>query len=196
MNELGRLEWAWQLEVQALSTRLPDRCAESLEEGDVGPANPDTPRPVAVAFELDEAPRYQLSYGGRWESDVGLGGVVDLVNRNSLGRGHRTGVRAIINDDVRSLRLYHVIPQPLPSERSSLELFVEGKRENVEDVRSDVIEAWAQLTFPLTDRMLTRGSSNTLNGCEPGFPQQCRAITFERTKSLAEMPVRRVNEFE
>ena len=64
---------------------------ESLEDEE--PADATTPRPVAIAFELDEASRYQLSYGGRWESDVGLGGVVDLVNRHSLGRGHRSSRR-------------------------------------------------------------------------------------------------------
>ena len=154
---------------------------ESLEDEEA--ADTTTPRPVAIAFELDEAPRYQLSYGGRWESDVGLGGVVDLVNRHSLGRGHRTGVRAILNDRVRSLRLYHVIPQPLPSERSSLELFIEGKREQIEDVRSDVVEAWAQLTFPLTDRMLTRvytavGDRKILSGIPgPDIPLEERVIS-------------------
>ncbi len=154
---------------------------ESLEDEE--PADKTTPRPVAIAFELDEAPRYQLSYGGRWESDVGLGGVVDLVNRHSLGRGHHTGLRAILNDDIRSLRLYHVIPQPLSSERSSLELFVEAKREQIEDVRADVIEAWAQLTFPLTDRMLTRvytavGNRKILSGIPgPQLPLEERVIS-------------------
>jgi translocation and assembly module TamA len=113
-------------------------------------------RPVAVAFEVDEAPRYRLSYGGRWESDLGLGGVVDLVNRNTLGRGHRTGLRGILNQEERSLRLYHLIPTPLRSERSTLELFVEAKREFIEDVESNVVEGWAQLTFPLSERVLTR----------------------------------------
>jgi outer membrane protein assembly factor BamA len=113
-------------------------------------------KPISLAFQLDEAPRYQLSYGGRWDSDVGLGGVVDLVNRHTLGRGHRTGVRAILNNELSSLRIYHRIPQPLRSERSSLLLFVESKRETIEDVESDVIEGWAQLTFPLTQRVQTR----------------------------------------
>jgi len=156
---------------------------DSLEDDLEAEETAEESRPVAISFELDEAPRYQLSYGGRWESDVGLGGVVDLVNRNTLGRGHRTGVRTILNNDVRSLRLYHVIPRPLRSERSNLEFFIEGKREQIEDVRSEVVEAWAQLTFPLTDRMQTRiytavGTRNILSGIPaPDLPLQERVIS-------------------
>lgn len=169
---------------------------ESLEDNGEEPADVTVPRPVAIAFELDEAPRYRLSYGGRWESDVGLSGVIDLVNRHSLGRGHRTGVRAILNDEVRSLRLYHLIPQPLRSERSSLELFVEAKRERIEDVRSDVVEAWAQLTFPLTDRMQTRvymavGKRHILSGIpSPDIPLEERVISPRFGWQLAYTTVR------
>ena len=118
------------LTIERNGVRTPCRPRAAVRGHDQGAE----PRPVAVAFELDEAPRYQLSYGGRWESDLGLGGVIDLVNRNTLGRGHRTGVRGILNQEERSIRLYHVIPTPLRSERSSLELFVEAKREFIEDV--------------------------------------------------------------
>ena len=44
-----------------------------------------------VTFELQENPRFQVSYGGRYESDVGVSVLVDGVNTNSLGRGHLTG---------------------------------------------------------------------------------------------------------
>jgi outer membrane translocation and assembly module TamA len=71
----------------------------------------------------------------------------------------------------------------LRSERSSLELFVEAKREQIEDVRAEVIEAWAQLTFPLTDRILTRvytavGNRNILSGIpSPDLPLEERVIS-------------------
>jgi outer membrane protein assembly factor BamA len=51
-------------------------------------------------------------------------------------------------------------------------LFVQGKRERIEDVRTEVFEAWAQLTFPLTPRMQTRvygviGNRRILSGILP-----------------------------
>src|SRR6185436_8571672 len=50
------------------------------------------PLDTTATFRLEESPRYQLSYGGRWESSEGVGVVVDAIDRNSLGRGQISGV--------------------------------------------------------------------------------------------------------
>ncbi len=117
---------------------------------------------TTVTFEVEERPRYAVTYGGRWESDEGAGVVVEAVDQNFLGRGTTLGLRAIYaGDDRRSLRLYHAIPR-LRGSRSLLEVFLEGKVEltedclllggAVEDCRADGLESWVQLTFPLGRR--------------------------------------------
>jgi outer membrane protein assembly factor BamA len=108
-----------------------------------------------VVFELEEGPRYQLAYGGRWESGRGIGVVVDAADRNSLGRGHTSGGRVVYGADTKSLRLYHMIPRVV-GERSTLELFVEGGEETRTGVKTEGVQSWIQLTFPLTERVLNR----------------------------------------
>lgn len=109
-----------------------------------------------VTFEVEESRRWQLAYGGRWEEGRGVAVVADLLNRHSFGVGHMTGIRGILGADQRSIRLYHVIPR-IVGEKSSLELLVEAKREPLTDnIDVQGPEAWAQVTFPLTERIHNR----------------------------------------
>ena len=110
-----------------------------------------------MIFDLDERPRYLLSYGGRWESGEGIGLVVDVVDQSFLGRGTIFGLRAIYSGrDERSLRLYHAIPRILGAKKSSLEIFLEGKNEELGGFLVSGIETWTQLTFPLSRRARNR----------------------------------------
>jgi outer membrane protein assembly factor BamA len=120
-----------------------------------GPAHAG-PIDTTATFRVEESPRYQLSYGGRWESSEGVGVVVDAIDRNSFGRGQISGVRALYARDTQSLRLYHAIPRVL-GERNRLELFVEGSRE-IQDpnVLERALDSWAQLTLPLSARTQAR----------------------------------------
>jgi len=109
-----------------------------------------------VTFEVEEARRWQLAYGGRWEEGKGLSVVADLLNRHSFGIGHMTGIRGILGREQQNLRVYHVIPR-IVGDRSSLELLVEAGREPLtETVDVQGAEAWAQVTFPLTERIHNR----------------------------------------
>jgi outer membrane protein assembly factor BamA len=109
-----------------------------------------------VTFEVEEALRWQLAYGGRWEESKGLSVVADLVNRHSFGVGHTTGIRGILGREQQNLRLYHVIPRVV-GERSSLEFLVEaGRQPLTETVDVQGAEAWAQVTFQLTERVHNR----------------------------------------
>jgi outer membrane protein assembly factor BamA len=118
--------------------------------------DPGRPIETTATFRLEEAPRYQLSYGGRWESSEGIGVVVDAVDRNSFGRGRISGVRAIYSRDNQSLRFYHAVPRVL-GPRNLLELFLEGSREILDQaVLERSADAWAQLTLPLTPKTQTR----------------------------------------
>jgi len=120
----------------------------------------DEPLNTRITFKLEEAPRYWLSYGARYESGPGLGLVVDAVDRNSLGRGHTTGIRGIYGNEQRSLRLYHIIPR-LVGPRSTLgrqtiaSIVGEGSAIASGDL-ANTVEFWAQLTFPVSRRNTTR----------------------------------------
>jgi len=126
-----------------------------VEERDVAGPQHDDAIGASVTFEVQERPRFAVSYGARWESDEGLGLVVDFLDHNSLGRGHTTGVRGIWGR-ASSLRLYHVIPRVL-GPANTVELFVEGKQERVQDTDVRGVEAWGQLTVPLNRWLQTRG---------------------------------------
>lgn len=89
-----------------------------------------TPRPgggVDVTFAVQEKPRFSIAYGVRWESEVGWSGVVDLVDRNLLGRALVAGLRARWEPDDQSGRLYLAAPRLLGT-GSTVEAFVEARR--------------------------------------------------------------------
>ena len=61
-----------------------------------------------------------------------------------------------LGSDLKSARVYHVIPR-IVGQQSSLELFLEGREEKLSSsVEVETLEAWAQLTFPLTERTQNR----------------------------------------
>lgn len=89
-----------------------------------------TPRPdggVDVTFALQEKPRFSIAYGARWESEVGWSGVVDLVDRNLLGRALVAGLRARWEPDDQSGRLYLAAPRLLGA-GSMVEAYLEARR--------------------------------------------------------------------
>jgi hypothetical protein len=118
-------------------------------------AEADRPIPTEVFFDLTEKKRWQLSYGGRYETNVGFGVVVDLYNFNSLGRGHTTALRGIYSANEKRVQVYHSIPR-IFGERSSIEGLVEWKNELEEDVWTEGEHAWAQVTLPLSRRWQNR----------------------------------------
>ncbi len=89
---------------------------------------PDPEGRSQIVFEVAERPRYRLAYGLRWESEEGTSLVVDLLDRNFLGRGVDVGLRALWSEDIQRLRLSATIPGLL-GPRSSLGLFALGEEE-------------------------------------------------------------------
>jgi len=152
-----------------------------VEERDGASPQHDDAIGTSVTFEVQERPRFSVSYGARWESDEGLGLVVDFLDHNSLGRGHTTGVRGIWGR-ASSLRLYHVVPRVL-GPANTVELFVEGKQEHVQDTDVRGVEAWGQMTVPLSRRLQTRGYLRfrrldvEIDNPDPDLPLEDRAIS-------------------
>jgi translocation and assembly module TamA len=111
--------------------------------------------PATVEFSVAERKRWQLAYGGRYETSNGLGVVLDLYNFNTFGRGQTTGFRGLYSAEDSRLQAYHSVPRVI-GERSSLEGFVEWKKELEEGVWSEGETAWLQLTFPPAGRWQNR----------------------------------------
>jgi translocation and assembly module TamA len=127
----------------------------SAREATTPSAETDHPIPTKVLFDLTEKKRWQLAYGGRYESNVGFGVVADLYNFNSLGRGHTTALRGIYAANEQRIQLYHSIPR-IFGERSSVEGLVEWSNELEDDVWTKGEHAWVQVTLPLSRRWQNR----------------------------------------
>lgn len=104
---------------------------------------------VRLGVELDERPRWTLGYGLRWESDEGLGVVVDALDRNLFGRGVQFGARALYTDRRQAFRLYSTLPRVLGS-LYSLEFFSEVRSEDDDVFLTDTFESSLQLSRPLS----------------------------------------------
>lgn len=117
-----------------------------------------------VVFDLEERDRYRLTYGIRWDSEDGMGAVVDATDDNFLGRGWTLGLRALTSSEEDSLRALGRVPRAFGG-RGSLELFA-AARQLTEvttdlifgqvDVPVEVLESTLQYSHPVTDRTTFR----------------------------------------
>lgn len=117
---------------------------------------------IDLTFSADEKPPWSIAYGVRWEQDAGASGVVDLVDRNFIGRGLTLGVRLRAARDDRNGRLYFSIPDILGT-RFTLEAFGEGSRVVRRDLASATggfvttrSQAALQVALPLSRTVTTR----------------------------------------
>ncbi|MCC7127004.1 MAG: BamA/TamA family outer membrane protein, partial [Acidobacteria bacterium] len=93
-------------------TLAPDASESSLSESSASespdreqPAAEGT-RPVDTRVNLREVPPFQVSYGLSFDTDGGLGGLIDASNHNSLGKARVVGVSARYDGRRRQVRLY------------------------------------------------------------------------------------------
>ncbi len=140
------------------------------------PTDPDeSPVVTPITFELEEHPRYRVTYGVRAESSREVGVVADVGDLNFLGRGQTLGLRVLYATLERNARLYWSIPRVRRSNKN-LEFFLETRREeqpsiqqtgesdlqaldsggDSESVVASIQEAWAQVTFPWGQRSVHR----------------------------------------
>ena len=138
--------------------RIAIRRDESLEPEALSVLTP-------ITFELEEHPRYRVTYGLRAESSREAGAVVNVSDLNFLGRGQTLGLRLIYATLERNARLYWSIPRFLQTKKN-LEIFLEARREESVsgvndagepvDIIANIREAWAQITFPWGKRSVHR----------------------------------------
>lgn len=115
-----------------------------------------------VTFRLQEAPRFTLAYGVRWESEVGLSALVDVADRNVLGRGLEAAFRARWEPDDRSGRLLFKVPA-IREGLFSLEAYAERRRRIddsgfVTDSDTGALQLSRLLASDLTARVYARYS--------------------------------------
>ena len=102
---------------------------------------------VDVTFRVVEAPRFTLSYGLRWESEAGAAAVVDVVDRNFLGRAITLGTRALYEQNDARARLY-LGASDLLGTRAGFEGFVERRRRTTGNLRNDTLDSTLGLSHP------------------------------------------------
>ena len=90
---------------------IVDITREDLE-GDV-PAAPDSnaasaddQKPVRLNVSVREVQPFQLRYGASYDTERGLGGIVDISNHNSLGKARVIGLQSRYDGELREARLY------------------------------------------------------------------------------------------
>ena len=63
-------------------------------------------QPVRLNVSVREVQPFQLRYGASYDTERGLGGIVDLSNHNSLGKARVVGLRARYDAQFREGRAY------------------------------------------------------------------------------------------
>ena len=114
---------------------------------------------ASVVFDVEERPRYQLSYGLRWDTDDAASLLVDATDNNLFGRGIQLGVRALASEKDASFRTMLSVPRFLGG-RGELRWFNLLRREVDELVPSDLItesfESTLQYDHPLGQNLRGR----------------------------------------
>lgn len=67
-------------------------------------------RPVRLKLQLHEVQPYQIRYGGFYDTERGLGAIVDASYRNFLGSAKMLGLRARYDSDIHEVRAYFSQP--------------------------------------------------------------------------------------
>lgn len=107
---------------------------------------------VRVDFALREKRRFEFAYGVRWDSEEKIGGLLEVVDRNALGRSWTLGVRAQWAENAQSLRTFAGLPR-LFNPRSSLGLFAAIEEETEFGLITETIESTLQLGYRLSQSL-------------------------------------------
>lgn len=113
-----------------------------------------------VTFSLAEKPRFRVGYGLRTASGEEVSAVVDVVDRNFLGRAMIFGVRGLYEKDDRSGRLV-LSTGDLLGTPISFESYAQGRRRRLADEggASAFIEDSREISLQLASLVGRRGSA-------------------------------------
>jgi outer membrane protein insertion porin family len=68
--------------------------------------NDTAQQPIQLDVDVKEVPPFQLRYGASYDTERGIGGILDLTNRNSLGGAREVGLRYRYDGQVTDVRVY------------------------------------------------------------------------------------------
>jgi translocation and assembly module TamA len=106
-------------------TSLFESIRTRLEElSTTGEGEPDDDLEMSALVEVEEGPRYLMSYGASWETTRGASVILDLIDRNAFGRGQTLGARFVVGEERDGFRAFYGLPRT-PGPSSSLEFFAE-----------------------------------------------------------------------
>jgi outer membrane protein insertion porin family len=78
---------------------------------------------VHLDVDLREAPPFHMRYGASYDTERGIGVILDATNRNSLGRARELGIRSRYDGQLRDVRLYINQPALAQSRETTLSLY-------------------------------------------------------------------------
>ncbi len=110
---------------------------------------------VRVDFGVREKRRFEFAYGLRWDSEEEASALLEVIDRNALGRGWTAGLRTRWSEDLQSVRTFAGLPR-LFNARSSLGLFAAFEEETKAGLITETIEGTVQLGYELTGRLTLR----------------------------------------
>ncbi len=72
------------------------------------PASPTNPNdvPVRVKVAVREVQPFEIQYGASYNTEGNIGGIFNVMNRNSLGKAREVGLQTRYDSNVRSARAY------------------------------------------------------------------------------------------
>jgi outer membrane protein insertion porin family len=85
-------------------------------------------RQVHLDVNLREAPPFYVRYGASYDTERGVGVILDATNRNSLGRARELGIRSRYDGQIRDVRLYVNQPALVDSAETTLSLYYREER--------------------------------------------------------------------
>lgn len=123
-----------------------------------GEAVPGPDGRVDVVLKAEELPPLTVAYGLRWENERGLAAVLDVADRNVLGRGLTLGTRILYDPDDRAIRAFAGVPERILG--LGLDVWVERRRYFRPglylDSQTDSTEASIQLSRSLGSSLSAR----------------------------------------
>jgi outer membrane protein assembly factor BamA len=146
----------------------------------------EDPARTRLGVEVEEIPRFQLGYGLRYETEVGLGAVVDAVDRNVAGWGLQLGARLLYRSDDQRARLWFTSPR-LAGSRFVLEGFTQLAEEVLDEGEEletfiDSFDSGLQLSRPFGARsrvgLYTRFREETFAFEDPFFGRFEETLRF------------------
>jgi len=97
--------------------------AVDITRRELNESDGEAAKQVHLDVDLREAPPFHMRYGASYDTERGIGVILDATNRNSLGRARELGIRSRYDGQLRDVRLYINQPALAQSRETTLSLY-------------------------------------------------------------------------